>query len=197
MDAVAALRRARLVAAAACLGAAACGAAPAREGAEAPDGKGASDGAPTRGVGTPKRPPPGEIVTRGDPAAVHRKVAEALVFAGLDCQAHDDRVACKGDIEKGAAFYVVYREYPARLLFASPWLLKGKCDDALGAVNEFNWAYDELHVACDERGALVVSGTYFASEAGLTAHDVVAFARWWSLSEVRALGGSKLGPLLR
>jgi len=45
--------------------------------------------------------------------------------------------------------------------------------------------------------ARVAEGAYFVPEAGLTARDVVGFARWWSLSEVRALAASKLGSLLR
>lgn len=192
MDAASALRGARLLAAAAGLGAAACGAAPAGQGQEAAKpGGAASDRPSASGLGD------GERVTAGDPPAVHARIAAALSKAGYPCTAANERVACKGDLQHGAGFYVIYREYPARLLFGSPWQLKGSCEDALPAVNAFNWEYDELHASCDEHGTVVVSGVYFVPEGGIGMRDVLGFARWWSLAEVRALSTSKLGPLLR
>jgi hypothetical protein len=181
----AAVLRASVVAAAACVGGAACGSATAAARPEAP-ASGLSADATRAGV-----------VTAGDPAAVHRDVAEALRRSGQPCRATAERVVCEGDGEVRASYYVVYRPYPARLLFGSPWLLRGPCADATSALNAFNWSYDELSASCDERGALIVQGAYFVPAAGLTGDDVVAFARWWTIAEVRALQASEVAPLLR
>lgn len=199
MDAVPALRgalRCAIVAAAAAagVGGTACATTP-REGPQvAVTTTGEADGEAARGVANRAS---SEIVTGGDPAAVHARIAGVLAQSGHDCKTLKDRVACAGDSMQGAAFYVVYREYPARLLFASPWMLKEGCNGALVAVNEFNWTYDELSASCDQRGALIISGAYFVPEGGLSGRDVLGFARWWSLAEVRALSASKIAPLLR
>jgi hypothetical protein len=140
---------------------------------------------------------PATRIATGNPKTVHAQIAAALSSAGHDCTAQDDRVACKGDAQRGPAFFVGYREYPARMLFGSPWLLKGDCASALGAINEFNWTYDELHATCNDEGAMVITTVYFIPEGGVTVRDITGFARWWTLSEVRALSSSKLGPLLR
>lgn len=137
------------------------------------------------------------VVTEGDPAEVHRRVAEALSRGGRPCRVTPERVVCEGDGERSASFYVVYRPYPARLLFGSPWLLKGPCGEAIEALNAFNWTYDELSASCDERGTVIVQGAYFVPERGLTGDDVVAYARWWTLAEVRALQASDVAPLLQ
>ena len=42
-----------------------------------------------------------------------------------------------------------------------------------------------------------MSGAYFVPEAGLTARDVVSYARWWTLAEVRALQSSEVGTMLQ
>lgn len=183
MDPAAALR-ASIVAAAACVGGAACGGATAS--AEPPP--------PPRGVSADAA---AGVVTSGAPAEVHARVAEALRSAGQACKASGERVTCEGDGERTASFYVVYRPYPARLLFGSPWLLRGRCEEAAPALNAFNWQYDELSASCDPRGTVIVQGAYFVPEAGLTADDVIAYARWWTLAEVRALQASEVGPLLR
>ena len=180
MDPAAALRQA-VVAAAACVGCAACGAATAEE-----------PQAPARGVSAPPA-----VVTAGEPAEVHRKVADALARSGQPCRVTPERVVCEGDGERNASFYVVYRPYPARLLFGSPWLLKGPCGQAIEALNAFNWRYDELSASCDERGTVIVQSAYFVPEGGLTGDDVVAYARWWTIAEVRALQSSPVAPLLQ
>jgi hypothetical protein len=191
MDSASALRAIAVVlAAAAGLGASACG--------------GSSAGGPGAASAN-HQPPPGGLkpegrdarITGGEPDQVHARVAAALSLAGHTCRASTDRVLCDGESTRSASFYVVYRSYPARLLFGSPWMLKTPCDQAAGAINKFNWTYDEISASCDERGTMVVQGAYFVPENGLTARDVVSFARWWSLAEVRALQASDVGPLLQ
>jgi hypothetical protein len=182
MDAAAAVGALALLAAAAGLGAAGCGAA-------AGEGPAAPGGAPARGLTA--------TITSGEPAQIHSRVAAALSDAGQPCRAASDRVICTGDGERSASFYVVYRAYPARLLFGSPWRLTGSCGDAAAALNRFNWDYDELSASCDERGTVIVQGAYFVPEGGLSARDVVSYARWWTLAEVRALQASPVAPLLQ
>lgn len=185
MDAAAAVGALALLAAAAGLGAAGCGAAAGEDAA-------AARGAPARGL-TAR----GATITSGEPAEVHSRVAAALSDAGQPCRATTDRVVCTGDGERSASFYVVYRAYPARLLFGSPWRLTGSCGDAAAALNRFNWDYDELSASCDERGTVIVQGAYFVPEGGLSARDVVSYAKWWTLAEVRALQASPVAPLLQ
>ncbi len=186
MDAAAALGALALLAAAAGVGNAGCGAGSGQD-AEDP-----SAGATARGV-----KPAGGAITSGEVNQVHSRVAAALRSAGQPCRASGDRVICTGDGERSASFYVVYRAYPARLLFGSPWRLQGGCGEAAAALNAFNWEYDELSASCDEKGTVIVQGAYFIPEGGLTARDVVSYAKWWTLAEVRALQASPVGPLLQ
>ncbi len=190
MDPAARLRALAFVAAAAGVGAAGCGGAPTGSAGEARSG----DVATSRGV---KAPGPGPVVTEGEPAEVHARLASALNEAGHACRVGSDRVLCKGEAQDVASFYVVYRPYPSRLLFGSPWRLKGDCASATTVLNRFNWKFDELGASCDDNGTLVVSGAYFVPGAGLTARDVVSYARWWTLAEVRALQSSELGAMLQ